>query len=136
MALLVLSNICDSLLIDAGPDNNIALSLTTATIGYVCYTVVLVSARQLERFVPTISSIMACGSILSLLVIFAVVMLEPFVGQALASIVATLILFWSVPVKGHIIARAIQRHWYVGIVIAMTIFLLQYVIYLTMTGSD
>jgi len=32
-------------------------------------------------------------------------------------------------VEGHIIARAIECHWYIGIVIAIAVFVLQYVIY-------
>ena len=28
-------------------------------------------------------------------------------------------MLWSVPVEGHIIARAIDRHWYLGIAIAV-----------------
>ena len=37
----------------------------------------------------------------------------------------TLVLLWSVPVEGHIIARAIDRFWYVGLVAASTVFIVQ-----------
>jgi len=40
-----------------------------------------------------------------------------------------------VPVEGHIIARAIDRHWYVGIVIAVGVFIFQYVINLLLTSA-
>jgi hypothetical protein len=66
----------------------------------------------------------------------AFVLLNPFLGASLASVLVWLILIWSVPVKGHIIARAIGRHWYVGIAISVTIFILQYMFYLSMTGRD
>jgi hypothetical protein len=44
-------------------------------------------------------------------------------------LVANLILLWSVPVEGHIIARAISRHWYIGVLIAIAVFVLQYILY-------
>ena len=47
-------------------------------------------------------------------------------GAAVAEIVVNLLLFWSVYVKGHIVSRAISREWYVGMVIAIAVFLLQY----------
>jgi hypothetical protein len=34
---------------------------------------------------------------------------------------------WALAVRGHIIARAIDRHWYLGITFALLIFVLQYV---------
>jgi hypothetical protein len=45
------------------------------------------------------------------------------------SLIANLILLWSVPVEGHIIARATERHWYIGILVALAVFILQYLIY-------
>jgi hypothetical protein len=43
----------------------------------------------------------------------------------------SLVLLWSVPVEGHILARTIDRHWYVGIVVAMAVFIFQfYLMYL------
>jgi hypothetical protein len=44
-------------------------------------------------------------------------------------------LLWSVPVEGHIIARAMGRHWYIGILIAITVFVLQFVIYSAMSAT-
>jgi hypothetical protein len=51
--------------------------------------------------------------------------LTPLLSADVANIVVTLILLWSIPVEGHIIARAIERHWYIGIVAAMTVFVFQ-----------
>jgi hypothetical protein len=47
-------------------------------------------------------------------------------GAAVAQIAVYLLLFWSIYVKGHIVSRAINRDWYVGLVIAIAVFLLQY----------
>lgn len=104
-------------------------------LGYAFYGMILAATGFLRRFTQTIAAIMGCGSILTILMVFVFVMFTPFVGNNIAASVATLILFWSVPVKGHIIARAIERHWYLGIAISLSIFILQYAIYREMTGQ-
>jgi hypothetical protein len=53
------------------------------------------------------------------------VLFRPFLGAGAAGVVAALIILWSVPVEGHIISRAIQQHWFVGIAIAVAAFILQ-----------
>jgi hypothetical protein len=134
--LLLFATFCSTLLLEPAAGDNIVVSFASSLLGYVFFWIVLVVTGFGRRFVQTISSIMACGSILTVFMVFAYVMLTPFLGMNFASIIATRILFWSVPVKGHIIARAIARHWYLGIVIAMTIFLLQFVIYSALTGQS
>ena len=56
-------------------------------------------------------------------------LLAPLASADVASLVTTLILLWSIPVEGHIIARAIDRHWYVGVVAAMAVFIFQLFLY-------
>ena len=45
-------------------------------------------------------------------------LVDPIAGEAYAALLGTLILLWSVPVKGHIIASAIETQWYIGTLIA------------------
>lgn len=78
-----------------------------------------------RRVLPAISTIIAVGSILSALALLESVLLGPLLGREVATDVATLIWFWSVPVKGHVMARTIQQHWFVGITIAMSAFILR-----------
>ncbi len=56
-------------------------------------------------------------------------LLLPLLGTVVTGLIANLILLWSVPVEGHIIARAIDRDWYIGILIAVLVFGLQLIIY-------
>lgn len=123
-----------NLLLAGSAEDNIATSLANAFLGYLLYWIVLLLAGFRRRAVPTIASIMACGSILTIAMIIVVVVLTPLGGPVFASLPASLILFWSVPVKGHIIARALDRHWYVGIAIALCIFIIQYVAYQAMSA--
>lgn len=134
-AMLLIAALCSLALANPDAGGNIVLSLISSLLTYVLYAIVLAGTGFYRRFTPTIASIMACGSIITIAVVLVYVLSEPVIGQTFAAAIAELILFWSVPVKGHIIARAIERHWYVGIAIAATIFILQYLIYATLTGQ-
>ncbi len=121
-------------LINLGEDYSHLLTFITNLLSVGIYAAILFVTGFFHRFVPIVSAILACGSILTLLFVAAYVMLNPFLGSNIAAIVATLIIIWSVPVEGHIIARGIGQHWYIGIVIAMMVFILQYAFQSTMTG--
>ena len=77
------------------------------------------------RLLQTQSAIIACGSILALVSRAEYVVFAPLLGQETAGALSLLIWMWSVPVKGHVIAQAIQRHWFVGITIAVAAFIMR-----------
>lgn len=134
IGLLLLSFFCTAMLMTDSGGDDLSLSFLITIASYLLFWLVLVVNGYSHRLVPTISSIMACGSILSIVQVAAQVFLSPFLSANLIFIVAWLIQIWKIPVKGHIIARAIGRHWYFGIAIAMTIFVMQYAAYLALTG--
>jgi hypothetical protein len=133
IGLFTLAMFISAVLIESS--DSIALSVAASVVGYILYWIVLGVTGFTRRLIPTIASIMACGSLLTVLMVAAYVMLAPFVGTNLASLTAWLILMWSVPVKGHIIARAIEQHWFVGIAIALAIYIMQRVAYQSMTAA-
>ena len=118
----------------AETSEGVAMSVAAAAVGYVLYWIVLGVTGFTRRLVPTLASIMACGSLLTLLMVAAYVLLLPILGASLASLTAWLIHMWSVPVKGHIIARAIEQHWYIGIAVALAIYIMQRAAYQSMTA--
>ena len=115
-------------------DYNHLLTFITHVLGMGIYAAILLATGFMRRIVPILSAIIACGAILTLLFVAAYVLLNPFLGNDIAVVIATLIIIWSVPVEGHIIARGIEQHWYIGIVIAMIVFTAQYAFQSTMTG--
>ncbi len=121
-------------LINMGEDYSHLLTMVTNLLGIGIYAAILYATGFIKRFLPILSAVIACGSILSLLFVAAYVMLNPFLGTNMAVIIATLIIIWSVPVEGHIIAKGIEQHWYIGIVIAMIVFSLQYAFQSAMMG--
>jgi len=97
--------------------------------GVLCYAAVVVFAGKGARLLQAIMALLGCGALLSLGFVAANVFLTPFLSASITNLIVTLILLWSVPVEGHIIARTIDRHWYIGVVIAMTVFIFQLVLY-------
>ena len=92
------------------------------------YQFLLLITGRSARTLQTQTALIGCGSVISLVYIALLVLSGRF-GQQVAivlEIVAQLVSLWSVPVKGHIIGRAIDVHWYVGIGIAGAVFILQY----------
>jgi hypothetical protein len=120
-------------LIEQYDERDFIIGLYTALAGVIAYTAILVVAGHTSRAVQTITAILGCGALISLAFVAEFVMFTPFLGPKITGIVAQLILLWSVPVEGHIIARALGRHWYIGIVIAIGVFVLQYLIYSAMS---
>lgn len=112
------------------------IALGSACVGLACYAAVLTSAGFKSRLLQTASAMIGCGALISFGMLAMLVLFTPFLGQDIANLSAFLLLVWSVPVKGHIIARAINRHWYVGIVIALAIFLVQLTFTQTMTAGS
>lgn len=125
IGLMVLSVFCATVLIPSTDEQDYFLIYASSAVGLLVYSGVLLVTGHGRRLLPVLSTIIACGSILTLLFVAEYVLLQPFLGTRIASIGATLIIFWSVPVEGHIIARAIQQHWFAGIAIAMIVFILQ-----------
>jgi len=133
--LLLLSFFCSAILIAESGNDNLGISFFVSIASYALYSVILFVNGYARRLVPTISSIMACGSLLTIVQVATQIFLGPFLSANLVFIVAWLIEIWKIPVKGHIIARAIGQHWYFGILIAMTIFIMQYAAYQALLGS-
>ncbi len=105
--------------------NEAWLSVGSAIVGAICYVFVLVASGYGSRGVPTVTAIVGCSAIIWFAQLAVIVILNPIDGGRIGGLVSFVVLIWSVPVKGHIIARAINWHWYAGIVVAFSIFLLQ-----------
>lgn len=111
------------------------LSIFSAFVGVLCYAVIVVLHGYRARTLQTVSAIVGVGALITLVFVAEYVVLTPFLGEANAGLIATIILFWSVPVEGHIIARAIDRHWYTGILLAVSVFVFQYVVNALVTAG-
>jgi hypothetical protein len=135
VALWLFASLAVLSLIEQYDEEDFIIGLYTALAGIVAYSTLVVVAGHTSRVLPTITAILGCGALISLAFVAEFVLFMPLLGPTATGLVAQLILLWSVPVEGHIIARALDRHWYIGIVIAIGVFILQYVIYSAMAPA-
>ena len=116
-------------------DEEFLIGTFTGVVGLACYASIVVLTDHRPRLLQTITAILGCGAMLSFMYVAGTLLLTPFLSESITGLVVTLILLWSIPVEGHIIARAIDRHWYVGIVAAMTVFVFQLFLYSLLNPS-
>jgi len=108
------------------------IGTVTGIAGLLCYASIIVLSGKRARLLQAMTALLGCGAVLSLLFVAGNVFLTPFLSASISNIIVTLILLWTVPVEGHIISRTIERHWYVGVVIAMAVFVFQLLLYSVM----
>jgi hypothetical protein len=125
LGLMVIASFSAMVLIDPQGEQDHSVIFLSGLLGLAFYTLLLFATGNRQRFLQTLSAIVGCSSLLTLLFVAEYVLFRPFLGARIAGIIATLIIFWSVPVEGHIISRAIGQHWFVGIAIAILAFVLQ-----------
>lgn len=126
LSMMVISSFAAATLIDVSAERNYLATFGAYGLGIAFYGAVIYLTGHAARMLAAISTIIACGSLITLLFVAEFVLLGPLLGRDVAGLIATLIIFWSVPVEGHIMARAIGQHWFVGIGIAVIAFMLQY----------
>lgn len=135
VALFVFAMLLSEAVVESTGSGVVLVSVFVSVGGYVLYWIVLLATGYTHRFIPTVSCIMGCGSILTIMMVAVFLILRPIAGEQTAALIAWLVLIWSVPVKGHIIARAIEQHWYAGIAIALTIYIAQRFAYDALTTT-
>ena len=135
LLLWIFSSLAALSLIEQIDETDFFLGFFNATIGILCYTALVVTSGRSERLMQTISAIIGCGALISLAFVVVYAVFLPLLGKTPTAVVASLLLLWSVPVEGHIIARAIDRHWYIGLLFAIAVFVLQYVVQLVLTSA-
>ena len=116
-------------------DQDYLVGTFTGVVGLACYAAIVILSGQTPRLLQTVTAVLGCGAVLSFMFVAGNVFLTPFLSANIANLIVTLILLWSIPVEGHIIARAIDRHWYVGIVTAMAVFMFQLFLYSLLNPS-
>ncbi len=104
----------------------------TGIAGLLVYAAIVVLSGKRARLMQAIMAFLGCGALLSLLFVAGNVFLTPLLSKNISSLIMTLVLLWTVPVEGHIISRTIERHWYIGVGIAVAVFAFQMMLYSAM----
>lgn len=115
------------------PMHDATLLLAILNLGF--YFVVLHVTGYAKRFLQTAIAILGADALLTLFYLGGFLAIEVVADRSTAFSLAWLISCWSVSVEGHIIARAIERHWLVGIAIALASYILLLLTYWQMAGT-
>lgn len=102
------------------------VGIFTSAVGLASYTAIVVSFGKQSRLLQTMTAVIGCGALIEALFVASNLLLTPLIGREPTIIVGALTLLWSVPVEGHILSRAVDRHWYFGVLVAMAVFIFQY----------
>jgi hypothetical protein len=125
VAMMVAASFAAAVLIEELAQQDFRLTFATGAFGLMFYGAVLFVFGRSARIVRSFTCVLGCGSLLTVLFVAEFVLFRPILGSGAAGTIAALIALWSVPVEGHIISRAIQQHWFIGLVIAVVAFILQ-----------
>ena len=112
------------------------LQIFSGIVGVLCYAAVVVVSGRGARLLQTITAILGCGALITFVYVADYVLVLQLVGLELATVSASMIGFWSVFVEGHVIARAIDRVWYIGVLIAIAVYVFQFAIFSVMSSTS
>lgn len=110
------------------PDGLLGSALLGYGLALGVYALVCVAHGFSARLLQMLATVVACGSLLMLCSAAVALVVIPFGGVRAATIAAQLVLYWSIPVEGHIVARTVEKSWMFGIVVAVFVFLISYAI--------
>jgi hypothetical protein len=122
ISVLVSMSVSEIVLPGIDPMHDVTLLLAILNVGF--YFVVLQVTGYPERFVQTAIAILGADAVLTFFYMGGFLAVELIADKSTALTLAWFISCWSVSVEGHIIARAIDRHWLVGIAIALASYVL------------
>ena len=128
LILLIISSSSVLILINDDSNQQPLINLTAYASGILFYCFIIVFYGYGNRALQAISAIIACGSLITITFVIVFIFFTPFLGVSFASVIAGLIMLWSIPVEGHIIASTINKKRFFGILIALSALCFQFLI--------
>jgi hypothetical protein len=120
----VLISIIAADIVTAGVDPMHDVTLLLAVINAAFYFLVIQVAGYPRRYLQSLTAILGVDAIITLVYLVGFITISLFADKATILAFVWLITGWSVAVEGHIIARAIERPWVIGIAIAVVSYIL------------
>lgn len=111
-------------IVTEGVDPKHDITLLLAIINASFYFLVIQIAGYPGRYLQSLTAILGVDAIITTIYLGGFVVIRLFADPATTLSFAWLITGWSVAVEGHIIARAIDRPWAIGIAIAVASYIL------------
>ena len=104
------------------PQHFVTLLLAAMTVGF--YYLLLFLTGFTGRFVQSMTAIFGIDCLLTVIYLVGYLAVSALFDRPTALVLTLLLSYWSVPVQGHIISRAIQQHWGIGVGLALTLHLI------------
>ena len=127
IVLWLVTGLAQIVLTDRGSEAGIVIDIFSALLAVICYLAILIAFGKSERLTQMITAALGCSALLLTAFTFCFLLARLMGSQTMVAVFFWIYLPWAIAVRGHIIARAIDRHWYLGLVFAVLIFVLQYV---------
>ena len=121
--------LCQLALIPQIDESDFMLELFSLLIGVTCYAMVVIAFGQAPRLTQTLTAILGCGALMAFVFTVIYVILNAIGSPILMLIAVWTLVLWSISIKGHIVASAINSHWYAGLAIAVSVFILQHIVH-------
>ncbi len=111
--------------VDTYSGASLFMDLVVTLVALSLYALVMNVFGKPERIVRALTAILGCGVVFGAALFVSRAILSMSFGEGQVNSVALLIIFWSIAIEGHIIARTIERLWVVGFLVALTVFITQ-----------
>lgn len=117
---------CFAILLQGVTAQHAVVDVLSWVLSLICFLVVLAVAGKTDRGLQTLSAIAGIGGVILYGELAVLILILLLIGPEFAGHGVMLVLLWSIPVKGHIMARAMDRPFFVGLVIALAVTLLRF----------
>ena len=107
-----------------GVDTKHDISLILTIINAIFYFLVILIAGYSGRYLQSLTAIFGVDAIITTIYLVGIIVVRQFADDTITLSFVWLITGWSVAVEGHIISRAIERPWAIGIAIAVASYIL------------
>lgn len=104
---------------------DLSVGLFTGVVSFIAYASLLAFFGFTSRTYSTLSAIAGCGAVAVFGFVVIYSLLQPILGPQQAYLAGYPLLLWTIPVEGYIVAKAINRPWFFGCMIALTLFFVQ-----------
>jgi len=112
---------------DVVPMHDVTALLAVLNVTF--YFLVLYGAGYPARALQSLTAVLSVDAMLTVIYVTGFLIINIVAGRPTALSIAVIVSLWSVPVEGHIIARAIERPWGIGIGFAMISYVALMLIY-------
>jgi hypothetical protein len=99
------------------------------------FAVIIVGSGHSKRLVQSLSAIVGSGAVVLAAQVLAAGILLRVTDTSTAALVVELLLFWSVFVKGNIIARTIEVHWGLGLAISVIVYVMRLLVTVSLSPA-